>query len=76
MDKLPIISGRELIKILLKAGFYPHHQTGSHVILKRDIPPCRITVPDHKTIKRGLLRSIINEAGLTREEFLKLAEEF
>lgn len=76
MDKLPILSGREIIKILGKAGFYFHHQKGSHIVLRSDKAPfTRVVVPDHKTVKRGMLRGIIREAGLSREEFLKLVEE-
>ena len=73
MDKLPILSGREIIKVLGKAGFVSHHQKGSHIVLKREMTPfTRVVVPDHKTVKRGMLRGIIEEAGLTREEFLNL----
>lgn len=76
MHKLPVLSGQELVKILKKAGFEIHHQKGSHIIFKRAQPPhIRISVPDHKAIKRGLLRAIIREAGLTWEEFLDLEEK-
>jgi len=76
MPKLPVLSGRELVKVLEKAGFYIHHQKGSHIVLKlRDAPFTRVVVPDHKSIRKGLLRGIIREAGLTREEFFKLLEE-
>jgi len=51
MDKLPILSGREIIKILSKVGFYFHHQKGSHIVLKRDKSPfTRVVVPDHTTL--------------------------
>ncbi len=74
--KLPILSGAELVKVLEKAGFFVHHQKGSHIILKRREPPhIRVVVPAHREIRRGLLRGIISEAGLTREEFLKLYEK-
>jgi len=76
MPKLPVLSGRELVKVLRRAGFEFHHQEGSHMILKQQEPPYfRISVPDHRTIKRGLLRGIIREAGLSREEFERLLEK-
>jgi len=34
-----------------------------------------VPVPRHEEIKRGLLLEIIAEAGLTKEEFLKLLKE-
>ncbi len=76
MPKLPVLSGRELVKVFSKARFEFHHQNGSHMILKQTVPPyLRVSVPDHKAIKRGLLRGIIREAGLSREEFERLLEK-
>jgi len=75
MGKLPVLSGRDVIKALQKAGFEVHHQTGSHVIVKQIHPPhLRLSVPDHGALKRGLLRAIIRDAGLTREQFDALLE--
>ena len=70
MSKLPIISAREMLKILNKIGYSVDHQTGSHLILRNEIyPHRRITVPNHKEIARGTLRSIIRQSGLTLDEF-------
>lgn len=70
MTKLPVISGKELCKILGKIGYLIDHQTGSHIILRNQKPPYRrLTVPNHKEIARGTLRSIIREAGLSINEF-------
>ena len=73
MSRLPVISGRELCKALKKTGYSIDHQTGSHIILRNENPPYRrLTVPDHKEIAKGTLRSIIRQSGLTVEEFNKL----
>ena len=65
MSKLPIISARDLLKILHKIGYDVDHQTGSHIILRnKDHPHRRITVLNHKEIARGTLRSIIKQSGL------------
>ena len=70
MSKLPVISARELLKILSNVGYSVDHQTGSHMILRnRNYPHKRITVPNHKEIARGTLRSIIRQSGLTLDEF-------
>lgn len=74
--KLKPIASEKLIKVLEKTGFVMARQKGSHVFLKH--PDGRATVvPVHKgeEIGRGLLRKIIKDAKLTREEFLKLLEE-
>jgi len=76
MPKLPVISGRELVKLLRKVGYEVDHQTGSHIILRHKEPPHRrLTIPDHKEIAKGTLRAIIKQAGLTREEFEKLMKD-
>lgn len=72
MDKLPSLSWRKLVKNLEKIEFYVHHQSGSHIVMKRDSPYCRVVVPRHKKIKKGLLRAIIKETGITRKKFLEL----
>jgi len=72
MPKLPVLSGRTVIKALSKIGFSIHHRKGSHIVMKRDTPPTRVVVPDHKELKVGMLRAIIRQTGLTVEEFLNL----
>jgi predicted RNA binding protein YcfA (HicA-like mRNA interferase family) len=69
LSKLPLLSWREVIKVLQKIGFVPVRQKGSHIILAKDDK--LVPVPRHAQIKRGLLE-IIAEAGLTRDEFLRL----
>jgi len=75
MSHLPTLSGKELCKLLFKIGYELDHQTGSHLILRNvNAPYRRLTVPNHKEIAKGTLRSIIRESGLTLEEFLDLFE--
>jgi predicted RNA binding protein YcfA (HicA-like mRNA interferase family) len=76
MDSLPVIKPREVVKALLRGGFYIHHQTGSHArLIHKTRPELRLTVPIHsKDIPKGTLRRIIRQTGLTVEEFLKLLE--
>ena len=70
MSKLPLLSWREVVKALTKAGFHVTRQKGSHLILPKN--EWAVPVPKHKEIKRGLLMETIAEVGLTKEEFLKL----
>ena len=76
MPKIPPLSPEKLIKILQKAGFRTIRQKGSHVILMND-KRTRIVIPVHpgREVKPGLVRAIIKEAGMTREEFIKLLKE-
>jgi predicted RNA binding protein YcfA (HicA-like mRNA interferase family) len=73
MSRLPVVSGQDLCKALKKIGYAVDHQTGSHIILRNQNPPHRrLTVPNHKEISKGTLRSIVRHAGLTVEELIDL----
>jgi len=76
LPKITPIDPHELIKILGKLGFKPARQRGSHVILLNE-QGIRIVIPVHpgKKVKPGLIRIILNEAGITREKYFKLLEE-
>jgi predicted RNA binding protein YcfA (HicA-like mRNA interferase family) len=73
VSALPRISGRQIVGALKKIGYEQDRQRGSHIILRQtDAPHRRVTVPDHKEIAKGTLRSIIREVGLTVDEFKTL----
>ena len=70
MSRLPVLSGKKLCNVLARLGYQIDHQTGSHIILRNtNAPYRRLTVPNHKEIAKGTLRSIIRNSGLTVEEF-------
>ncbi len=73
--KLPVLKPKEVIAALLRAGFYVHHQKGSHArLLHRTKPDLHVTVPVHnKDIPPLLLKHrILKQANLSEDEFLKL----
>jgi len=71
MAKLPILSGREIIKVLQKIGYREIRQSGSHIRLTNPSKKS-VTVPNYKTISRNLLRKILRDTEISVEEFLKL----
>jgi len=73
MTKLPTdLSGKELVKILSKIGFAFQRQKGSHMVLRRETPSARVVVPNHRNLRVGTLRTILNEAGITIEQLVAL----
>jgi predicted RNA binding protein YcfA (HicA-like mRNA interferase family) len=72
MSKLPSVSSRDCIRALERAGFHVVRQKGSHKVLHRYNPFKQTVVPERKVIGKGLLRSIIRQADLTVEDFIKL----
>jgi len=77
MKRLPILSSDEVIKVLKKAGFSyaTKRGKGSHVALYRQDESGHkrlVIVPKRKELPRGTLAAIIEQSGLSREEFLNL----
>ena len=72
MSKLPVLSGRELVRILTRAGFQLDRQKGSHMTLFREHPPATLSVPDHSELDRGTLRALLRQAGISPEELTHL----
>ena len=71
MVKLPSVSGKKTIKALEKIGYQVIRRKGSHFrlhCLNRE----SITVPDHKSLAKGLLRKILRDSELSIKEFIKL----
>ena len=61
--KLPVVSGKRLINVLLKKGYYIKNQKGSHIHLWH--PEKRpITIPNHKTVSKGTLKVILKVTSL------------
>jgi len=65
--KLKPISGKKLIKILLKKGYWIRNQKGSHVHL-RHATKAPTTVPKHNAVSKGTLKAIIRATGLKKED--------
>ena len=74
MSKLPVISGREMVRVLSRIGFAIVGRKGSHVRLKRQRGKeiLIVIVPMHRELAKGTLRSILRQANLTVEDLLRL----
>lgn len=74
MPKLPRIPATLVIRALKRARFYEFHQSGSHIQLRHaDKKHLRVTIPFHRRdLTPKTLKSIIQQAGLTVDEFIEL----
>ncbi|MGN6583097.1 MAG: type II toxin-antitoxin system HicA family toxin [Rhizobiaceae bacterium] len=73
--RLPVVKGKAVLRALRNAGFELRHVRGSHHVLTHPGPPRRmVSVPVHRnrTLPIGTLAAIIEEAGLSVEEFIAL----
>ena len=80
MTKFSIVSSREVIRALKRAGFKyaPKRGKGSHIAMmttKGHLNPRLVIVPERKNLPKGTLHSILDQAGLTKKEFIKLINE-
>lgn len=78
MSNVPQVSGRELIKAFKEIGFQVVRQKGSHIRLARVYQGQKqfITIPDHKTIRKGtLINGILKPIELSVEDLKKLLKK-
>ncbi len=76
MSKLPIVSSRQLEKILFYLGFIATRQKGSHVFYRHK-DGRYTTLPHHanQDLGRPLIRQILREINLTPEEFISILKK-
>lgn len=69
MTPLPKLSGRKVVRAFEKLGWEVARQKGSHIIMVKEGQIATLSIPDHKEVAKGTLRSLIRSAGLTVKEF-------
>jgi predicted RNA binding protein YcfA (HicA-like mRNA interferase family) len=74
MPPVPVLRPRDVVKTFEKLGWEIARQRGSHIILTKAEHVATRYVPNHPTVARGTLRSLIARAGLTIEEFTEALE--
>jgi predicted RNA binding protein YcfA (HicA-like mRNA interferase family) len=72
MSKLPVCSGTDAVRAFERAGWAKARQKGSHATLVKSGTVVVLTIPLHRELGPGLLRSLIRKAGITVEEFGEL----
>jgi predicted RNA binding protein YcfA (HicA-like mRNA interferase family) len=76
MPNLPHLSGREIIRALEKLGFVQARQRGSHVVMKKSTAEGSVgcVVPLHNEVAIGTMHSILKQAKVSAEEFMKVVK--
>jgi predicted RNA binding protein YcfA (HicA-like mRNA interferase family) len=67
---IPVLSGREVVRVFESFGWQFARQSSSHIILVKQGETATLSVPDHREVAKGTLRSLIRNAGLTVNEFV------
>ena len=74
MAVLPVLSGKEVVRTFEKDGWRMVRRPGSHMILVKEGYMATLSVPDHREVARGTLRSLIRASGMTVERFASLCD--
>ncbi|MBW3542123.1 MAG: type II toxin-antitoxin system HicA family toxin [Planctomycetes bacterium] len=72
MSELPVVSGKEAIRAFTKLGYSETRISGSHHILQKPGHRYALSIPVHgnTALKRGTLRGLIRDAGVSVAEFV------
>jgi predicted RNA binding protein YcfA (HicA-like mRNA interferase family) len=71
MPTLPSVSGRKTVRAFEKLGWQVARQRGSHIILVKEGEMATLSVPAHREVAKGTLRSLIRAAGITVDQFVR-----
>ena len=74
MPQVPLLRPQEVVKAFEEFGWTIARQRGSHIIMTKAGHIATLSIPNHAQVARGTLRSLIQHAGLTIEDFLKVVE--
>ncbi len=75
MPTLPKLSGRATARAFGRDGWELARQKGSHMILVKANHWATLSVPDHREVAPGTLRTLIRASGMTVEQFLDLTKK-
>jgi len=68
------VSGRDVVKAFTKDGWEVRGQVGRHVVMTKLGCNVNLSVPQHRELGPGLIRSLIRNSGLTVEAFMQLLQ--
>ena len=75
MGKLANISGKDAVKVFLKAGWEKCGQVGSHLVMTKPGHRANLSVPQHKELSVGTLRALIKAAEMSVDEFINYSKD-
>ena len=75
MPRLPALSGRDVVRVFQRFGWQVARQSSSHIILVQEGASATLSIPNHREVAKGTLRSLIRAANLSVAEFVSVAQE-
>ncbi|MGB5063972.1 MAG: type II toxin-antitoxin system HicA family toxin [Candidatus Competibacteraceae bacterium] len=74
MSHLPRLSGKEVVETFERLGWEVVRRRSSHIIMVREGRMATLSIPDHREVAQGTLRSLIRSSGMTVDEFTKTSK--
>jgi predicted RNA binding protein YcfA (HicA-like mRNA interferase family) len=74
MGSLPSLSGKEAVRVFESFGWSVARRRSSHIIMTKEGEIATLSIPDHKEVAKGTLRSLIRSANLTIDEFIAASD--
>jgi predicted RNA binding protein YcfA (HicA-like mRNA interferase family) len=75
MPSLPTLNGRQVVRVFERFGWQVARQRSSHIIMVREGSFATLSIPDHREVAKGTLRSLIRAADLSIAEFIAASQE-
>ena len=72
MPQLPVLSANEVIAVFEHFGWRVARR-GNHIVLVKQGHSAALSVPNHREVARGTLRSLIRASGVDVDEFVRVA---
>ncbi len=70
MGHIPTLSGQEVARVFESFGWHLARRKGSHLIMVKVGETATLSIPNHKQIAKGTLRSLVRSANLTMDQFI------
>ncbi len=67
---MPLLSGRDVVRVFQHLGWQVVRQSSSHIMMVREGSVATLSIPNHREVAKGTLRSLIRAADLSVAEFL------
>lgn len=75
MPRLPALSGRDVVRGFQHFGWQVARQSSSHIIMVQEGAVVTLSIPNHREVAKGTIRSLIRAAGLSVAAFIAAAQE-
>jgi predicted RNA binding protein YcfA (HicA-like mRNA interferase family) len=75
VGNFPVLSGNDIVRVFETFGWSVARRRGSHIVMVMEGQIATLSIPEHKEVAKGTLRSLIRSANLSVDEFAATMKE-